>query len=445
MNTFPEIEGRQLEFKEQLTNYKRFCETVVAFSNDIGGRILIGVRNEDRELTGVSEEQIDRLIEDLPKVIFDSITPYCRPLIQTLNINNKNLIEVRVFPGERKPYFIKSKGFPEGVYFRIGSHNRKATPEIVEDLKRQAHAKHFDLEYLPKSEISDFDQDLLVQIYGERMPNTQRLLTDHALGLDAISLALTTTVAGHVYFNKKPNIIFPQAEILLSQFAGVDNSQLLKTIDLSAPLPLLADQALTIILDWVGYNLELSSSRKIPKNHEIPRDGLREAIVNALIHRKYFLPDAVKIAVYADRVEIYSPGNFPGLIGDLRSGMSYPRNPHLRQIARKHNLVEKRGLGLNLIFDSCLKNGNLEPKVLELDDAVKVILYRSKKAKVDNFPEYAEPLLKFYQSKQSLSTSEATTALEVSANTARKILIRLADAGFLQIKGSGRGTKYVWK
>jgi predicted HTH transcriptional regulator len=151
----------------------------------------------------------------------------------------------------------------------------------------------------------------------------------------------------------------------------VDNSQLLKTIDLSAPLPWLADQALTIILDWVGYNLELSSSRKTPKDHEIPRDALREAIVNALIHRKYFLPDAVKIAVYADRVEIYSPGNLPGLIGDLRSGTSYPRYPHLRQIARKHNLGEKRGLGLNLIFDSCQKSGNLEPKVLEVYGATK--------------------------------------------------------------------------
>lgn len=445
MNIFPEIEGRQLEFKEQLTNYKRFCETVVAFLNDIGGRILIGVRNDNRELIGVSEEQIDRLIEDLPKVIFDSISPYCRPLIQTLNLNDKNLIEVKVFPGERKPYFIKSKGIPEGVYFRIGAHNRKATAEIIEDLERQARGKHFDLDYLPNSEISDFDQDLLLQIYGERIPNTQKLLADHALGLDAISLDLIPTISGHVYFNKKPNKIFLQAEILLSQFAGVDSSQLLKTIDLSAPLALLADQALTIILNWVGYNLELSSSRKIPKDHEIPRDALREAIVNALIHRKYFFPDAVKIAVYADRVEIYSPGNFPGLIGDLRSGMSYPRNPHLRQIARKHNLVEKRGLGLNLIFDSCLRNGNLEPKVLELDDAVKVILYRARKTKVGDFPEYAQPLQTFYRSKQSLSTSEATIALGVSANTARKILLRLTNAGFLQIKGSGRATKYVWK
>lgn len=442
MDIFPHIEDRHLEFKEQLTNHKRLCETVVALSNDVGGRIIIGVRDSDRAVIGVDEAKLDLMIEDLPRIIYDTISPYCRPVISTLNIGGKNLIEIRVFPGDRKPYFIKAKGIPEGVYFRIGSHNRKATPELIEDLKRHAQGKYFDLELLENSKVEDFDQSLIEEVYKSKKINEQKLLADNAIGLDTISMSLAPTVSGHVYFHKEPNRILPQAEVLLTHFAGKDNSQILRTLDISAPLPVLADQVLILLLDWLGSHYVLSGARKVPNEFDIPREALREAIVNALIHRKYFIPDAVKIAVYSDRVEIYSPGNFPGLMGDLTSGMSYPRNPHLRQLARKHNLVEKRGLGLNLIFDLSRKNGNPDPQILEVDDAVKVIFYRAKITRAKVLPEYAQALEVEFLNKGDISISDASSALAVSANTARKILKGLEEEGLLRIKGKGRATRY---
>jgi predicted HTH transcriptional regulator len=75
----------------------------------------------------------------------------------------------------------------------------------------------------------------------------------------------------------------------------------------------------------------------------IPEDALREAIINALIHRKYWIPGSVKIALYDDRLEIFSPGNFPGLmnIHHLGDGITHLRNPHLARMARRLGLVEK--------------------------------------------------------------------------------------------------------
>jgi ATP-dependent DNA helicase RecG len=442
MEIFPLVEDRQLEFKELLTNHKRLCETVVAFSNDVGGRIIIGVRDSGRAVIGFDEETLESTIEDLPKIIYDTVSPYCRPIISTLNIGGKNLIEIRVFPGDRKPYFIKNKGVPEGVYFRIGSHNRKATPELIEDLMRTAQGKCFDLELVKESKAEDFDQSLIDEVYKSKEINEQKLLADNAIGLDTISMSLVPTVSGHIYFNKEPNRILPQAEVLLTLFAGVDNSQILKTLDISAPLPLMADYVLTFLLEWVGSKYVLRGARKVPDEFDIPKEALREAIVNALIHRKYFIPDAIKIAVYSDRVEIYSPGNFPGLMGDLTSGMSYPRNPHLRQLARKHNLVEKRGLGLNLIFDLSRKNGNPTPKILEVDDAVKVIFYRARTIGPKVLPEDAEALETEFLNKGEISISDATNVLGVSPNTARKILKGLEEQGFIKIKGKGRATRY---
>ncbi len=77
----------------------------------------------------------------------------------------------------------------------------------------------------------------------------------------------------------------------------------------------------------------------------IPQIAIREAIINALVHRKYSIPGAIKIALYDDRLEIFSPGNFPGLVdvNNLGDGTTYLRNPHLVMLARKMKLVEKLG------------------------------------------------------------------------------------------------------
>lgn len=79
----------------------------------------------------------------------------------------------------------------------------------------------------------------------------------------------------------------------------------------------------------------------------IPEIAIREALNNTLIHRKYYLQDAIKIALFDDRLEIFSPGNFPGPITDFKAGISYSRNPAIRQLARNVGLVEKRGFGFD--------------------------------------------------------------------------------------------------
>ncbi len=91
---------------------------------------------------------------------------------------------------------------------------------------------------------------------------------------------------------------------------------------------------------------------------------MREAVMNALIHRKYTIPGATKIALYADRLEIFSPGGFPGLVSvsNLGDGTTYLRNHVVANIARKMKLVEKIGSGIRLIFDSCRDAGLKRPR-----------------------------------------------------------------------------------
>lgn len=115
----------------------------------------------------------------------------------------------------------------------------------------------------------------------------------------------------------------------------------------------MADQienAFALIKSWLLKDFALKDTKLIGKMI-VPAEALREAILNAVIHRKYSIPGAIKIALYDNRLEIFSPGNFPGLvnINNIGDGTTYLRNPIIAEVARKLNYIEQLGTGINLI------------------------------------------------------------------------------------------------
>ena len=179
--------------------------------------------------------------------------------------------------------------------------------------------------------------------------------------------------------------------------------------------------------------------------YEIDPAALREAILNACIHRRYDIEDAIKISVFSDRIEVLSPGNFPGPIQDYLSGISYARNPYLRQLARKNGLVEKRGLGFRLMFKLCKENGNPPPDIIEQENSVKVVLWRIFDSSIqDSLPPKLKALEQLARNKEPFGITKAAKLLAVSKNTARTYLKKLIKENRLEIRGQGRATKYYW-
>lgn len=78
-----EREGRQLEYKEKLNSYNNLLKTVIAFSNDIGGKIVIGVADKTLATVGLSEDYLEKYLEEIPRAIFDAITSYSIPQSQS--------------------------------------------------------------------------------------------------------------------------------------------------------------------------------------------------------------------------------------------------------------------------------------------------------------------------------------------------------------------------
>lgn len=441
---FKEREGRQLEFKEQVDSLSTLFPSIIAFSNDIGGRILIGIRDRNREIIGLSDEQIDILLERTPQAIADAIQPLIRPRLRVLNIAGQNVIEIQVFPGSHKPYFLASKGLENGTYMRFGTHNKRVKGALLKDLQRETQGKYLDQETIEKANICDLNDKLFRDLYKQTF-NDELLQAEHIIARDPISQELKPTIAGLIFLGTKPTSFLPSAEVLYTTFADEKIDLPTKTIDLSMPLPILIEELMRLLLPELSLKKTLSGAQLKSSKYEIPPAALREALLNACIHRKYDLEDAIKVSVFSDRVEILSPGNFPGPLQDYFSGISYARNPHLRQLARKSGLVEKRGLGFRLMFQACNDNGNPPPDIVEQPTSVRVVLWRIFDSSLkEALPSELNALEPFAKSKESFTNSEAAKLLGLSKNTARKYLQELIDKKILEVRGKGRATKYYW-
>ncbi|HLE10841.1 MAG: hypothetical protein A2504_11850 [Bdellovibrionales bacterium RIFOXYD12_FULL_39_22] len=453
MATYSEIEGRCLEFKEKLTTYQQLYKTVVAFANDVGGKIIIGVQDKDRKIIGVNEHDLDRYLEEIPRAIYEAITPALQPAMAVKLMSGKQLLEIEVFPGNKKPYFIKSKGLPAGVYIRIGSHSVPASADILEDLQRMAGSENFDSGLAPGVTVQELDPLALKSYYGKHY-SQERLVSDKIIIRDPFSGKLAISFAGVLFFHPHPEKIFPQCEILFTKFATTDTKKISRSIDFHGPLISLVDEVLTEVQSHLARDFKLKGARLSAQNHIIPEEALRESLMNAVIHRKYYLSDAIKIALFSDRLEIFSPGNFPGPIVDLRSGVSYSRNSLIRQIARNAGLVEKRGLGLIKILDTCQHNGNPPPDIYEGEgDFVKVVFYldQNKKIKEQSIVDYNSwptglvLLREWHQEKRAFTLKELAALLQCSRNTAKSKIEFLLTKKFLYLKGAGPSTRYEWQ
>ncbi|ETR74598.1 MAG: ATP-dependent DNA helicase RecG [Candidatus Magnetoglobus multicellularis str. Araruama] len=136
-------ESKTLEFKEKLPKNIAIAKTAIAFANGAGGKLIIGVTDQ-RQCVGIDEDNLFDIQDKIASVIYDVCYPNIIPEIYATNLEGVLLLIVEVFPGNLKPYYIKSKGKNEGTYIRVGATNRKAAYENILEIERQRRNLSFD-------------------------------------------------------------------------------------------------------------------------------------------------------------------------------------------------------------------------------------------------------------------------------------------------------------
>jgi ATP-dependent DNA helicase RecG len=175
---------------------------------------------------------------------------------------------------------------------------------------------------------------------------------------------------------------------------------------------------------------------------EIPPIAIREALLNAIVHRNYHLMAPTKIAIYENRIKIFSPGQFPGPLdlNNLRAGITYIRNPVICKIFREAGYVEKIGSGLIAIFDSYQKQKLEDPQLIEGENYVKCILPRVEKQKKSM--NDSERILALFKLCPEITLDQIQNELSISRTTATRRIGELIRLGKVVRIGKTRSTRF---
>lgn len=444
MNTIILRESKTVELKEEIPQKNQLIKTCVAFANGAGGEIIIGVRDKTGEIIGVSDNSRDKIFDSISNSIIDSIAPHLIPEIYEKNINDKRIVIIKVYPGNNPPYFIASEGNKKGVYLRVGSSTRKATDTYIEELYRQQKKISFDEEYSSAS-IEDLDDNLLHRLYGKNY-KTDQLLIDKVVRRDIRNpQKFIPTNTGVLFFSNNPETYLPEAIIICTEFKGKDGRDIIRSLELKGPVPNLVESALSLVGSWLERNFIISTKGDLIGEKAVPLEAIREGIINALVHRKYYIPGAIKIAFYENRLEIFSPGGFPGLISldNLGDGTTFLRNPQVSKIARKYKLVEKLGSGIRLIFDSCRKASLRKPVFSEDGDFVKLTFFFERVLSDELSDE--EKIIELGKKYYEIRIKDLIDRIGFSRNTATRKMNILIDRNIFERRGKGAGTYFLFK
>lgn len=367
-------ESKILELKEKLPDNKSIAKTVIAFANTSGGKIIVGI-NDKLNITGVDANSVYSQKDKIASVIFDSCSPDILPEIYTINIGGKLLLAIEIFRGNLMPYFLKSEGKAEGVYIRVGATNRKASPQIIEELQRHKRYVSFDEEI--NYDITVREPDMLP--IKARFAKIGKTLNDEKLR----NLKLIKTDRGITYPTNALLILlgkFPHCTVKCARFKGVTMETFIDKKEYRGNIFSVIENTQSFILNHINLSAKIEGLYRTD-SYEIPIVALREALINALIHRDYanFGRD-VKVGVYDDIVNIVSPGALPNIVTveDILRGRSEIRNKVIANVFKELGLIEQWGSGISRTMIACKKAGLKQPRIRERGDFVDVEFYRPK-------------------------------------------------------------------
>ena len=359
-----EGEGYRIEFKEQLSNLDK---EFVGFANASGGFIFLGIA-DDKSVKGFD-------ITNKVKSQIQDIARNCDPPVQILFEEFQNILIVEVREGTDKPYRCTS-----GFYNRTGPNAQKMNrDEILEFVKSEGKVR---FDELIKRDFSadDFDETKFDQFLRKAgisrvMETTSMLRNLHAAEIQQSQCFYYNTAV--LFFSRNLADHYFHTCVTCAIYKGVDKVTVLDRKDFNRDIVESIDEAVLYLKQHLKVRYEFDGSparREIP---EIPYEALREAIINAVIHRDYFEKGAnVMIEIYDDRVEITSPGGLPkGLKVEDFGKVSLLRNPNIANLMQRIEYIEKMGTGV-MRMQKLLAEAGLEPLKYEFSGFVRAVFRR---------------------------------------------------------------------
>jgi ATP-dependent DNA helicase RecG len=475
-------ENEHIEAKRASEVGKSILETICAFANEPGlggGWLLLGVVREDLALFPAYEvEGIDhpeKLSTDIATQCRNSFNQPVRVEINTENIHGKAVLVVHVPEAQPqdKPIFFKAQGLPKGAFRRISSTDQHCTDDDLAVFYQGRQIESFDATLVADTSLDDLSPEALAdyrQSRAEANPDAEELRWSDEELLQSLGCIRRNpqavwqpTVAGLMLFGKPVALrrCFPMMRVDYIRVPGREwipqPDRRFDTIDLRDPLLRLVRRAQAAILDDLpkGFALDEGDLQR-RDTPAIPLRVIREALVNALMHRSYRSHSPVQIIRYANRLEIRNPGFSLKSQDHLGEPGSQLRNPKIAAALYDTRLAETKGSGIRVMRES-MEQAGLTPPLFESDRGNDQFVARYffhhflgeddiawlAQFKDLHLSDDEAKALIVVREAGALNNSTYRELTKVDTLTASQSLRRLRDAGLLAQKGRGSATYYV--
>lgn len=429
-------ETEKIEFKRLLTD--EIYKEVIAFANTDGGTIYVGI-NDEGERVGL--EDVDDNFTRITNGIRDAILPDVTIFIK-YTLEDGKVIRIEVGEGGFKPYYLKSKGLkPSGVYVRQGTSSVPATPEQIRRMIKTADNDIFedmrsliqDLTFLSAEETFarhgvEFSTDKYYTL-GIRERDSEQYTN---LGL-LLSEQCSHTVKAAVFADAEKTVFRDRKE-----FAGGLFIQLEETF---------------AYLQLCNQNRSVIDGLERSDYWDYPKAAMREALLNALIHREYSFSGSTIINVTETEMEFISMGGLvAGLTdADIRSGISQPRNRKLAAVFHRLNFIEAYGTGIRRIY-SLYEGCAVQPVIEVTPNTFKLTLPNMNAAakgavkhstQMGTITPQMQKVLDYLREHKDMTEMELQKLLGIKRTRAYTLAKDMAAAGLIQIVGRGKERKYI--
>ncbi|MXW51830.1 MAG: ATP-dependent DNA helicase RecG [Gammaproteobacteria bacterium] len=395
-------ENSRVEFKRDDIHPDQLTKEMSALLNLEGGVILLGVEKEG-QVSGLtrSREEAEEWVMNIAR---NNLQPPTTPVWTSVLMENGSTVGIVELPPDSpgKPHKAK-RGKAWVTFTRVGSESQEATREEEGRLYQAAGLVRYEIKAVPDMGLESLEMEriesYLRHVLKRPAPNPSDQASWRRLLLNTDLLVAATnrdyaSVAGLLLFGKNPNRRLPQAGVTAAAFPGAEKDY--NTVDeerIRGPLtPIVSNRGDTVergvidrTVDFVKRNMGsvawLEGGRR-RREGAFPLDAVREAVVNALVHRDYAHEGTdVEVSLYANRLEIISPGRLPNgvTVEKMREGVvRVARNELLKEILRDYRYIEHQGMGVrNRIIESMRQHNGTEPDLEETEDRFLVRLWKA--------------------------------------------------------------------
>ena len=424
------LEDKNTEFKREYV--EDIKKTLVAFANTDGGNLYIGI---DDDGNAVEVNNIDGVMLQVSNVIRDAIKPdlamFCDITAET--VQDKKVVKITVNRGTARPYYLSAKGIrPEGVYVRQGASSVPASESAILSMIRETAGDNYEearslIQELTFNEANFVFENKQIP-FGEAQKRSLGLIGEDGTYTNLallLSDQCTHTVKIAVFEGEQKTVFKDRRE-----FCG----SLLKQLN----------DAYQFIDQFNHTHAHTEGLYRVDKR-AYPTEAIREALLNAIVHREYSFSASTLISIFDNRIEFVSIGGLARGISqsDILLGISIARNKKLADVFYRLHLIEAYGTGMPKIIEAYREYG-LEPHIEISDNAFKITLPNTnaavKETKVE-LTENEQGVLSVL--KEGIkSRPEIQKALGFSQTTTIVAIAALLDKGLIIKVGNGNKTKY---